>query len=202
MVKTVRYKTNPSKKKLKRYDDSLREGFLNEIKNLNVPLFYGDEVGFKAMSNLYKMWSNKGYQPQIEEVNSNIKVNVCGFINTQTGDFYSDFINKGNQNTFMDSLRMLSKANNGNEIALVLDNAKWHKTLDVKNLAKELKIKLIFLPPYAPHLNPIERVWWLFRLNRTRNRNFVSVSQIIQTFVDFFKNIDKQKLINICRVQN
>jgi hypothetical protein len=37
---------------------------------------------------------NKGYRPEIEEDNSNIKVNVCDFIDTQTGDFYSKIIKK------------------------------------------------------------------------------------------------------------
>ena len=35
----------------------------------------------------------------------------------------------------------------------------YHKTLQVLDYCKNNNIKLHFLPPYSPNLNPIERVW-------------------------------------------
>ena len=44
-------------------------------------------------------------------------------------------------------------------LAFFIDNASWHKTLAVKEYCEENKITLLFLPPYSPEYNPIERVW-------------------------------------------
>lgn len=44
-------------------------------------------------------------------------------------------------------------------ITFILDNARYQKCTVVKNLAAQLHIELVFLPPYSPNLNLIERLW-------------------------------------------
>jgi transposase len=44
-------------------------------------------------------------------------------------------------------------------VTLVLDNARYQRCHLVMALAKELEIELLFLPPYSPNLNLIERLW-------------------------------------------
>lgn len=44
-------------------------------------------------------------------------------------------------------------------ISIVLDNARYQKCKLVQDLAESLKIELLYLPPYSPNLNLIERVW-------------------------------------------
>jgi transposase len=43
----------------------------------------------------------------------------------------------------------------GRRVCLVLDNASWHKT---KRLVWH-HIEPVYLPPYSPDFNPIERIW-------------------------------------------
>jgi transposase len=42
---------------------------------------------------------------------------------------------------------------------IVLDNATFHKSFLTIELVKMAGCKLLFLPPYSPHLNPIEKLW-------------------------------------------
>ena len=42
---------------------------------------------------------------------------------------------------------------------IILDNFRSHHSKAVKESAESLNIKLIFLPPYSPDLNPIEFIW-------------------------------------------
>jgi len=44
-------------------------------------------------------------------------------------------------------------------ITVILDNARYQHCELVKKFAAELKIELLFLPSYSPHLNIIERLW-------------------------------------------
>lgn len=40
-----------------------------------------------------------------------------------------------------------------------MDNATFHKSEKTKQLTEQAQCKLIFLPPYSPDLNPIEKFW-------------------------------------------
>ena len=42
---------------------------------------------------------------------------------------------------------------------LILDNASFHKGGDLQNIASQYHIRLVYLPPYSPDLNPIEQCW-------------------------------------------
>jgi len=45
---------------------------------------------------------------------------------------------------------------------IVLDNATFHKKSVLPDLAKKYNCEVLFLPPYSPDLNPIEKKWaWL-----------------------------------------
>jgi len=45
---------------------------------------------------------------------------------------------------------------------IVLDNATFHKKSILPNLARQYGCSVLFLPPYSPDLNPIEKKWaWL-----------------------------------------
>lgn len=48
-------------------------------------------------------------------------------------------------------------------ITIVLDNASYHRAKVVRALARALDIELLFLPPYSPNLNLIQRVWKLVK---------------------------------------
>jgi transposase len=44
-------------------------------------------------------------------------------------------------------------------IVVILDNARYQKCALVLDTARYLNIQLVFLPPYSPNLNLIERLW-------------------------------------------
>jgi len=48
-------------------------------------------------------------------------------------------------------------------ITLILDNARYQKCLLVQDLARSLNIERLYIPPYSPNLNLIERLWKFVR---------------------------------------
>lgn len=45
---------------------------------------------------------------------------------------------------------------------VIMDNAAFHKSAKTRELIEQAKCQLLFLPPYSPDLNPIEKFWaWL-----------------------------------------
>jgi transposase len=42
---------------------------------------------------------------------------------------------------------------------VIMDNASFHKSKKTRELIESVKCRIIFLPPYSPDLNPIEKFW-------------------------------------------
>jgi transposase len=61
--------------------------------------------------------------------------------------------------TVCELLRLLAGAHPGRAITIVLDNARYPKCALVQELVQSLGIELLYLPPYSPNLNLIERFW-------------------------------------------
>jgi len=64
---------------------------------------------------------------------------------------------KINGKKFLPFLRRLHKHHP--KLCIIIDNASWHLTKDVKEFVRENNIKMIRLLPYSPELNPIEQYW-------------------------------------------
>lgn len=55
---------------------------------------------------------------------------------------------------------------------VVIDNASIHKGFEIYDIAEDFNVNIIYLPPYSPDLNPIEKVWGNFKniLRRIRHK--------------------------------
>ena len=62
-------------------------------------------------------------------------------------------------NTIVAFLKQLNEKYADKPIAIVLVNARYQHCFFVKIRANALGIHLLFLPPYSPNLNIIERLW-------------------------------------------
>ena len=88
------------------------------------------------------------------------RLNVLGAINAVTPQFVSvvnqAYINAQSVSDLLDKLRVLHP---GDTLTLVLDNARYQHCKMVLDHAAKHGIRLLFLPPYSPNLNLIERLW-------------------------------------------
>jgi hypothetical protein len=69
----------------------------------------------------------------------------------------------------------------GTHAAMLIDNAGWHTA---NELRVPSNITLVHLPPYAPELNAIEKVWQYMRDNYLSGRLFTDTSAIIDACCD------------------
>ena len=88
------------------------------------------------------------------------RFNVLGALNAVTHELIAvqndTYINA---QTVCDLLVRIAKSAGEMPITLVLDNARYQKCPIVRELAEKLTIELLYLPPYSPNLNLIERLW-------------------------------------------
>jgi transposase len=107
--------------------------------------------------------------------------------------------------TFLTFLKeLLSHQRKGRKMVVILDNARWHHAKAVEPWLKDHQhvLRLDFLPPYSPELNPMERVWKLTRRLRTHNRYFPDLEKLVDTVFDLFAlwRTPNQTLRRLCAV--
>ncbi len=76
-------------------------------------------------------------------------------------------------------------------ICLILDNARYQKGVIAQNKAKELGIDLVYLPPYSPNLNLIERLWKFFKKKVMKNKYYEDFKTFKNAIEKFFENFDQ-----------
>ena len=128
------------------------------------------------------------------------RYNVLGAIN-----FTTKKVHTVTNNTYITAteicqmLRLVASEYPGKKIHIVLDNARYQKCDMVSLLAKELSIDLVFLPPYSPNLNLIERLW-KFTKGKLRIKyydDFVTFKQTIDDIIDGADNIFKEQISSL-----
>jgi transposase len=146
-------------------------------------------------------WSPKGSSVAYFGYKHGTSLNCFGSINLGNGELISSFHDKGNTESTIEHFKKVRKKYDKNiPLAFFIDNAPWHKTNKVKEYCKNNNITLLFLPPYSPEFNPIERVW-SFLKGKVKQRFFQSAQEFKSFVLDLFENInttDSDKLANLC----
>ena len=135
-------------------------------------------------------WVKAGSNPAVPTTAGRGRVNIHGAVNLETFD--APFV----EPTTVDGVsaaQLLAKIEARNPdkrlIHVIWDNAAYHKGPDVREfLARpDCRIHLIQLPPYCPHLNPIERLWAVMHQCVTHNRHHPTQKQFAKAILKFFR---------------
>lgn len=89
--------------------------------------------------------------------------------------------------TFISFCKHLEESTKAEKIHLILDNASSHKSKEVQEYFKTSKIKPIYLPPYSPNLNVIERLWKIMRELKMYNKTYLSFEDFSSGIESFFE---------------
>ena len=73
-------------------------------------------------------------------------------------------------------------------IYVICDNARYYRSKAVQAYLQDSRIKLVFLPAYAPNLNLIERLWKFFKKQVLYNRYYETFDDFRAACNDFFNN--------------
>ena len=79
------------------------------------------------------------------------------------------------------------------KIYLILDNAGYYKGQKIEEYLENSRIELVKLPPYAPNLNLIERLWKFFKKKVLYNQYYKTFSVFREACLAFFKKSNLKK---------
>jgi transposase len=141
-----------------KYPQKKLEPRLEEAKAGERAVFFGDAAHFVMGAFLGLIW---GFERLFVRTPSGRKrFNVLGALNAITHEVITV-----TNDTYMTAtqvcelLQKLAALGLTIPITLVLDNARYQKCAIVQDCADALGIELLYLPPYSPNLNLIERLW-------------------------------------------
>jgi transposase len=122
------------------------------------------------------------------------RINVLGAVDAITKEVTTlindTYITADTLVAFLKTLR--EKYSDGKAIAIVLDNARYQHCFVVKAMAASLGIHLLFLPPYSPNLNIIERLWKFTKKKVLHARYYDKPAAFHQAIRQFFASINQQ----------
>ena len=168
-------------------------------KSGNYEIYFEDECHFQRSASIIRSWYCKGITPEIKSPAVKEKISIMGAMGADNGQLITQEIqNKFNGESFREFVALIiRKAKTNKKILLVLDNARFHHAIANREYLKMVKrkIKLLYLPAYAPELNPIEAFWKMTRRGVTHNRYFESLEQERLFLEVFFKKFKKPNKI-------
>jgi len=146
-----------------------------------------DEVTFRLVPFLRKIWAQKGTKPTGIFWWSNKKANLFGaLINGQK--LYYEWYDRLNSHYFVEFIsRFVKTLDKNKKYVFVFDNAPAHKSKMSQQYLNSLgnNIFIEFLPTYSPQLNCIETCWKIVRYNVT-NSNWFQTIESLQTGIEEF----------------
>ena len=129
-------------------------------------MLFEDEVTFYRQPTQASLWAHGGRrQPLLRYSHkSNTRLRVIGYLNAVRGALHSQLTSRVTVPCLIRSLKQLSQwYPTAKTIYLIWDNWPVHQHPRVMQALKDQpRVEVIWLPTYAPWLNPIEKVWrWL-----------------------------------------
>ncbi len=143
-------------------DETLRQTFLQDLASLRadpqVEIWFADECGVEGDPRPRHRWVPRGTAPKVGYKGTHLRSSVVGAVCPDTGESFFMIFDGVDTDVFAFWLSEFEKTSPkapGKRRILVLDNASWHKSKSIDWRGFEP----MFLPPYSPDLNPIERLW-------------------------------------------
>jgi len=137
-------------------------------------------------------WIKKGEKRELKTNSGRQRLNLHGAINAETMDVTIIESQTINRDSTVRLLEMLDqKYFYAKEIIVILDNASYHYSQEVRDVIEtSQRLKLVYLPPYSPELNLIERVWHFFKKNVLYNKYYENLAEFRKASIKFFQKID------------
>ena len=152
-------------------------------KKENAEIFFGDESSVRSDYHSGTTWAPKGKTPTVKANGSRFRVNLISAISGHGSMRFMATEKRLTAIVFCEFLKRLI-AGTTRPIYLILDNHPVHRSKAVKKFVESTKgiLKLFYLPPYSPELNPDEQVW-----NYLKNHNLGR--QSAENKKDFVKRV-------------
>ena len=139
-----------------------------------------------------RMWQPRGKNGTIT-IKSNTgrkRINILGALDIEDFSVTTTLTEETcDSERIVEFLQKIKEKYPDRKIVVVLDNARYNYAIVTRAFAEENNILLLFLPPYAPNLNLIERLWKFTKKHLVNNTYHENFTQFVNVTDSFFNNL-------------
>lgn len=156
---------------------------------------FSDEARFGVHSKLGHGWFKKGSRIPVKMKLGYKNFYIYGCASPINGKHFTFLLPHANTICMNFFLKQLSLEYESKKIILVIDGAGWHSS---KALIVPQNIELVYLPPYSPELNPVERLWLYIKRSTIRNKIYRTIDDLEVKVCDFIQTLTETSVQSIC----
>jgi transposase len=176
------------------------EKLLNSLGD-NEAVLFADAVHPTHAARPVGCWAPKQDKLAIEQTSGRQRINIHGAVDLETGQtrmIEVETVDAASTITLLEAIEAFYPI-----LALIhvfLDNARYHHAKLVQEWLSRpgCRIKLHFIPPYCPHLNPIERLWGVMHRNVTHNKTYATCAQFADATLGFLREKVPRNWADFC----
>ena len=173
-------KSDPEEQKM--FRDYILLGAIQGALRGDYLLYFADGVHLTYGYSGHRCWAKE--RPKVKSAYGRRRLNCLGFLDASSFEVSTVMNNSYlNGDSLLAGLVNLRYDHPDKEIFVILDNAGYQRSKWVQRSAELMGVRLVFLPPYSPNLNLIERLWKFLRKKVVSNKYY-------DTFDDFWYSVD------------
>jgi putative transposase len=155
---------------------------------------FQDEAGFGRINKPKDRWCFPGLRPSVPCHHIREYRYAYGVAEPLTGESFFLVLPYANTVCMNMFLNELSSRFPEDRIILVCDGAAWHTT---KTLNIPPNIRLSFLPPATPEMNPIKQIWKELRKIGFRNEVFKTLNDVVDRLCEAIRSLTPSTIMSI-----
>lgn len=161
-------------------------------RKMKAEIYFGDEAGVRSDFHSGTTWGIKGKTPVVSSTGARFGLNLISAVNPRGNMRFMVTRGRVGAKTFIEFLKRLVH-NADQMIFLVVDRHPVHRAKAVARYADSVKdrLRLFYLPPYAPELNPDELVWNHLKNHGIGRQGITSKSHLKKTVLSYMRKLQK-----------
>ena len=184
-------KHTPSKADLK-----AQEEFIKQYEQLKQNKQAADTINF--MDGVHPLhnsqpaygWIKKGTEKELKANTGRERININGAYDIENHSLVFHEDESVNAQSTLALFDKMQRKQAKGKINIIADNARYYRSKLVSEyLKKNKRIQLIFLPPYSPNLNLIERLWKFFKRKITYNKYYERFALFKEKCLEFLSRL-------------
>lgn len=162
-----------------------------EARRVGATIYFADEAGVRSDYHRGTSWAPSGETPVVEKTGRRFSINMISAVSAR-GDFrfmvHEGTVNGRRFRTFLQRLMVGAKR----PVFVIVDGHPAHRTRVVRDYVASTngRLRLFFLPSYAPQLNPDEAVWSHVKRDLAR-RGVENLEQMKRLAIGALRRIQK-----------
>lgn len=164
----------------------------SEARRLGAEIWFADEAGVRSDAHAGTTWAERGRTPIVSTTGARFGLNLVSAVTRQGRFRFMCVRGRVNAAVFIEFLKRLLHGNR-RTIFLIVDGHPTHKAAKVRRFVATVsaRLRLFYLPPYSPELNPDEHVWNDLKNNALGRKAIIDPIQMKREVISHLRTLQK-----------